>query len=327
MIRSALSVTGWMIRDTFRQSRANGLFWIMLGTSAVFIAVCLSAGVTDKTALRTGVDTPEFLPRDDPQAKKSDLPAVSGQLTLVFGAFRVPLDRDAPTAVRYLQLLLAGGVADTVGIVLALIFTAGFLPRFLESNSIVILLAKPVPRWGLLLGKYVSVLTFIGVQASIFVGGTWFALGVSTGIWDARYLLCVPMLLLHFSIFYSMSVFLAVATRSTMACVFGSVCFWLLCWGMNYGRHFLVLSPEADRISGFLQWSTEIGYWLLPKPTDLGALLFDALDAGKFFAQPFDASLLRAKAAFHPLLSVTASVAFGLLMLAAACREFAVRDW
>ena len=46
---------------------------------------------------------------------------------------------------------------------------------------------------------------------------------------------CIPLLLLQFAIFYSFSVLLAVITRSTVACVFGSVLFWLLAWGINYG--------------------------------------------------------------------------------------------
>ncbi len=44
---------------------------------------------------------------------------------------------------------------------------------------------------------------------------------------------CIPLLLLQFAIFYSFSVLLGVITRSTVACVFGAVLFWLLAWGIN----------------------------------------------------------------------------------------------
>ena len=86
------------------------------------------------------------------------------------------------------------------------------------------LLAKPVPRWLLLAGKFVGVLAFVALQGSLFVGGTWLALGVRTGVWDAAYFLCVPLLLLHFAVFFSFSAMLAVATRSTVACVLGRCC-------------------------------------------------------------------------------------------------------
>ena len=41
---------------------------------------------------------------------------------------------------------LAGVVADTAGVLLALLWTAGFLPTFLEPAAVTVLLAKPAPR-------------------------------------------------------------------------------------------------------------------------------------------------------------------------------------
>ena len=121
------------------------------------------------------------------------------------------------------------------GLLLALVWTAGFVPTFLEPSAASVLLAKPVARWQLLLGKYFGVLTFVGFQVVLFVVLTWLALGVRTHVWNMTYWWCIPLLLLQFAIFYSFSVLLAVITRSTVACVFGSVLFWLLAWGINYG--------------------------------------------------------------------------------------------
>src|SRR5580704_8787430 len=47
---------------------------------------------------------------------------------------------------------------DVAGLLLALLWTAGFLPTFLEPAHASILLAKPTPRWQLLVGKFVGVL-------------------------------------------------------------------------------------------------------------------------------------------------------------------------
>ena len=52
-----------------------------------------------------------------------------------------------------------------------------------------------MPRWSLLAGKFLGVLAFVALQASLFVGGTWLALGLRTGVWDPTYFLCVPILL------------------------------------------------------------------------------------------------------------------------------------
>ena len=92
-------------------------------------------------------------------------------------------------------------------------------------------------------------------------------------------------------VFFGFSLLLAVATRSTVVCVFGSILFWFVCWGMNYGRHTLVLAQKLAPESSFsrsLSFLAEAGYWILPKPADFSFLLFDALDAQGYFRQQFD---------------------------------------
>ncbi len=238
----------WLIRDTFRQSLAYGIFWILLAVSVVTIGVCLSVRIEGAHALAAAGDKPDFLPQSDPDAhdaaklKQSGVAVVGGELTMAFGAIRIPLGRDDRHAVHFVQLLLAGGVADTLGLLLTLIWTAGFLPGFLDGRSVSVLLAKPAPRWLLLVGKYIGVLTFVLFHATLFVGGTWLAIGLRTGIWDAAYLYAIPLLLLHFAVFFSVSLLLAVCTRSTVVCVFGSILFWCIAWGMNYGRNVLEAS-------------------------------------------------------------------------------------
>jgi ABC-type transport system involved in multi-copper enzyme maturation permease subunit len=235
--------------------------------------------------------------------------------------------RDAYDAVRFIQSLLALGVADAGGLLLILIWTAGFLPTFLEPGSASIMLAKPVPRWSLLLGKYLGVLTFVGVNAVLFVAGTWLALGVGTGVWDPTYFWVIPMLLIHFAVFFSFSTLLAVATRSTVACVFGSVLFWTLCWGMNYARHAVVATSDLNAMAGSFSWALEAGYWVLPKPADMGILLVDALKAGNFFVPVLEYHKMQEMGAFHPELSVLSSMAFAAMLLGLSAYEFVTTDY
>ncbi len=324
----------WLIRDTWRQSLASGIFWILLGISAVSVLVCLSIQVDDTTLAPDG-ETADFLPRRDPDSKDaskvagSGVAVASGQLRFAFGAIQMPIARDAHQAVHYLQLILAGGVADTLGLLLALVWTAGFLPTFLEPRSISVLIAKPAPRWCLFLGKYAGVLTFMLMYATVFVGGTWLAIGWRTGVWDTSYLLSVPVLLLHFAIFFSVSALLAVFTRSTVVCVFGSIMFWALAWGMNYGHHALQaatnLMPEGQ-ISSRLSWISSAAYWMLPKPADFGVLLSDALDAGKDFAALPAMSPLDAHSSTM-LMSVVSSLVFAGCVLVASTRKFSRTDY
>jgi hypothetical protein len=224
-------------------------------------------------------------------------------------------------------VVLALGVADGLGLLLILVWTAGFLPAFLDPAAAAVMLAKPVPRWSLLAGKYLGVLAFVAVNAVLFVGGTWLALGLRTGVWDAAYFWCLPLLLAHFAVFFSVSTLLAVATRSPVACVFGSVLFWLLCWGMNYGRHAALAVAGLDNAAGHFLWTLEVGYWVLPKPADLGVVLVDALGAGRYFSPMAEMQAVQAKGAFHPALSLLSSLLFGAVMLALSAYEFVTADY
>jgi hypothetical protein len=330
---TAILTIRWMFHDTLRQALASGVFWLLLGVSVLGTVLCLSAGIDEgPVSLQRPGELPEMLPRNAPAADREKaaqlgVALVRGELTLGFGAIRVPLRRDGEEAVHFLQLLLAGGVADALGILLALVWTAGFLPTFLEPSAASVLLSKPVPRWSILVGKYLGVLAFVGFQATIFVGGTWMALGLRTGVWSLPYLLCIPLLLLHFAIFFSCSALVAVCTRSTVACVFGSVLFWLLCWGLNYGRHAVVATPELQTLSPAFRGLVEITYWTLPKPADLSMVLFDGLQAGNSFSRLFEYQTLQSQGAFCPELSVLSSVVFILAILAIAGRQLQITDY
>ena len=49
----------------------------------------------------------------------------------------------------------------------ALVWTAGFLPDFLQPSAASVLFAKPVPRWTVLLGKYAGVVINPATPASV----------------------------------------------------------------------------------------------------------------------------------------------------------------
>ena len=257
--------------------------------------------------------------------RQSGEAVADGTFSLAFGAVRVAMARDVRKTVHFVQLILAAGVADTLGLLLTLVWTAGFLPAFLAPQSIAVLLAKPVPRWGLLAGKYLGVLAFVLAQAVYFVGGTWLALALRTGVWDAAYLLCIPLLLLQFAVFFGFSLLLAVCFRSTVVCVFGSISFWGICWGINSGRQALMASSAlagCGKFSTLVVRLADVGYWILPKPVDLGCLAFDALGAQAHFRP-----ILEHSGGLSLGLSVLTSLLFTLYILIAAERQFAKMDY
>ncbi|MGD9723023.1 MAG: hypothetical protein AB7O59_17370 [Pirellulales bacterium] len=330
-----LVTIAWLVRDTFRQSVAHGIFGVLLLVSMISIAACLTIEVKGRPTLWQGEESPDFLPRSDADAenaeklKQSGVIVADSQLTLAFGAISVPWARDTAAAVHFLELVLAGGVADTLGVLLTLIWTAGFLPSFLEGRNISVLLAKPAPRWVLLFGKYLGVLLFVLLHASVFVGGTWLAIGIRTGFWDPAYLLAVPLLLLQFSVFFAFSVLLAVWTHNAVVCVFGSILFWCVAWSLNFGRHALMTATDmfsSSVRSSYLSGLIDFGYWTLPKPADMGLLLSESLGASSDFSTLLNAPALHAQG-FSMTLSVLSSAAFGLVVLFVSARMFTAADY
>jgi hypothetical protein len=260
-------------------------------------------------------------------ARHEGVETLAGRMTLAFGAVSIPVSRERRDAVHFLELVLAEGIAGTFGLLLALVWTAGFVPSFLEPGAASVLLAKPLPRWQLLLGKYLGVLAFVAVQVSLFVALTWLALGLRTHVWSLTYWWSIPLLLVQFAIFYSFSILVAVVTRSTVACVFGAALFWCLAWAINYGVVLARGPQEAQYLLPSTVGLTELAYWLFPKPIDTGLILFNVLDAANHFEKPEVFQLLESGHVFSASLSILSSLLFAGVLLAISARHLEATDY
>jgi ABC-type transport system involved in multi-copper enzyme maturation permease subunit len=348
-VRRTLGCLKQLIQDTFRQSLASGICWMMLAVTAICAAFCLSVDVSGDVSLHSDSEPVFFLPEPEAQAvvssagatrevrpplptdpaaaRREGVETISGRMTLGFGVVSFPVSRERSDAVHFMQLILASGIAGTCGLLLTLVWTAGFIPTFLEPSAASVLLAKPIPRWQLLLGKYFGVLAFVSFQLVLFVALTWLALGLRTRIWDLVYWWSVPLLLIQFAIFYSFSVLLAVVTRSTVACVFGCILFWLLAWGINYGSVMARHSPQSQYFPASTVGLAQAAYWITPKPIDAGLILFNALNANEHFEKPSVYKLVEAGEVFSPRLSILSSLVMTGVLLALSSHEFSTADY
>jgi ABC-type transport system involved in multi-copper enzyme maturation permease subunit len=296
------------VRDTFRQALANRVLWVLLGACALVVLFCLSVRITDGQSLRV----PDDIEIDRPH----------GRLSIAFGAWQLPLFRDGRAMVHFLLLTLGEGVFGVIGTLLALVLTAGFVPEFLHAGNATVLLSKPTPRWALLLGRYLGVLALLAAYAGVYVVGTWAALGLSTGFWVNAYLWAMPLFLLQLAAIYSFSAFLGVWTGSNMVCVLGSVVFWLMCWGMNYGHH--VTAAAAADVPQSAAFRAEAGYWILPKPLDASMTLRAAVDGGQ--TEPPLQRFVQT-GAFRPELAILSSLAFIAAMVALSAQQLSDKEY
>lgn len=315
-LSAALSALRWLVWDTFRQSLAAGTFWLFLAATGLCVVFCLGLQFRDPAA----TDVPEL--RFDAGGEIRPL----ARQSYLFGTVQKKSLHGREFHARETLFLLGGLGAQTVGLLLVLTFTAGLLPSFVDPNSALILLAKPIPRWGMLLGKFLGVLVLLAVQIIIFVLATWTAVGVTTGVWPVEYLGTIPTLLLHYGIYFSFSAMLAVTTRNIAACVIGSMIFWLLCWGMNIGRD-AVIAYDLQEFSAASRFLAEVAYWVLPKPADLCAATWNNLHPEALSVRITDFASVQEKGAFHPTLSMAASVAFAAVIVGISGYELETADY
>ncbi len=338
-----------LIQDTFRQARVSGISWLMLALTSICVLVCLSVSVTGDVSLHENDEPDYFLPPHSglaattpppvnrqpalsrsagpEEALRDGVKTIGGRMTIAFGAVSIPVSRDRRGAVHFLELVLAGGIAGTLGLLLALVWTAGFVPSFLEPAAASVMLAKPVGRSQLLLGKYLGVLVFVAFQVMLFVVLTWLALGMRTRVWDTAYFWCIPLLLIQFAIFYSFSVLVAVITRGTAACVLGAVLFWLLAWGINYAKVTARAAPDPQAVSAASLVLADAAYWISPKPIDAGLILFNSLGAQRDFEKPDVFKLVESDHGFSWRKSVLSSILITIVLLALSVHEFKAIDY
>src|SRR5262249_41160616 len=165
------------------------------------------------------------------------LNAGRGYVSMAFGLVRWEQGRDGATEILDLQWRLAMLGAVGLGMLLVLLWSSGFLAELWQPDAASVLLSKPIPRWAILVGKYLGVVAFMALQTTAFVVGTWLALGWKTGYWFPGYLYTIPISVLSFAFLFSFMTLLAVWTRSTVLCLVGTLAFWAVCATVSQTRH------------------------------------------------------------------------------------------
>jgi len=127
-------------------------------------------------------------------------------------------------------------IVGTIGVFVAILVTAAIIPQMFDPGSLNLLLSKPVRRWLLFLSKFCGGCMFILLNAAYLVIGMWLILGLRFGMWDPRILLCIPVYVFMFAIYYTVSALVGLLWRNAIACVGVTVVFWLMCFGVGVSK-------------------------------------------------------------------------------------------
>ena len=237
-----------LIVDSFRESLDRKIFWVMLVISLAVAAAMFGFSFEPN---RINVLFGTW--------------SIESDLFTVGGAIRT--DLIASIIVEW----IADVVLGSVGIFLALIATAGFFPAMMERGGIEVLLSKPFPRWKLVLGKYIGSLTFMAVQAAIFVALTFLVAGFRWNVWLPRYFLVISLMIVMFSYLFSVSTLVAVYTRSTVTVILITMFAWIGFTGVQSMGDYFEMYPELREYRSAYN-GLRVARWIVPKTSDLTLL-------------------------------------------------------
>jgi len=200
----------------------------------------------------------------------------------------------------------------SVGVALALFSTSNLVPRLCVDGWVDLLLAQPITRPTLLLGRATGAVAVVALNVTYLIVGSWMLLRWKTGFGNAGFLLAGAIIVATFAVCYSGMVLVGVVTRNSPVSILAGLFFWL-------SGHIFHLFHAYPAWSTSLRagWQRQMGvfitesiYWTLPKTQGLAEM---AVDAAR--GEPVSVA---------PLLF---SLPFAVGSLALACFWFARRDY
>ncbi len=199
-----------------------------------------------------------------------------------------------------------------VGVVLALFLTSNYVPALAREGWVDLLVAQPVARSTLLLGRALGSVTVVSIGIAYLVGGSWLVLRLKTGLGSMGFLFAGLVILLAYSVCYTAAVLVGIVTRNSP--VSGMIGFMVWIAGhVLYAPHrfpeWRAALPAGWRRSTATAL-TEGLYWLLPKSQGL-----------------WDMAVGAARGEPVSLAPVWYSLPFAFLCLFLACWWFTQRDY
>lgn len=195
--------------------------------------------------------------------------AVDGALASVtlFGKEAQGFEIDMRKLVMGIESALAAALF-TGGLFFSIFATASLVPNMLDKGNIDWLLAKPISRPQLLVGRYLGGLLIVAFNVFYLIGGAWLILSLKTGIWHVPFLISGIMITAIFAVIFAFMVFLGVSLQNSAVAIMGA---YLIMF-------FSPMLFQRDRIYALLsskiyQWLLDGLYFLTPRTFEIGDMV------------------------------------------------------
>ncbi len=134
--------------------------------------------------------------------------------------------------IRILMLYLSGILGVSIGIMV----TSPIIPNMFEPGSIDLLLSKPVSRSILFLSRFAGACSFMLLITSYLILGIWLIAGLRFDLWNSNLILCIPVFIFLFMIYYSVSALAGVIWRNPIVSVVLTLAFWCVCFTLGTAK-------------------------------------------------------------------------------------------
>lgn len=138
--------------------------------------------------------------------------------------------------IKTLLVQVMNFLVGTLGIFVAILVTAPIIPHMFEPGAIDLLLSRPVSRSFLFLAKFLGGCAFIVLNSVYLIAGLWIYVGLRFDIWSNKLLLCVPVFLFLFAIYYSVSALAGVVWRNAVVSIVVAILFWVACFTVGTSK-------------------------------------------------------------------------------------------
>lgn len=133
------------------------------------------------------------------------------------------------------------------GVFISILVTASLVPKTFEAGEISLLLSKPVLRPLLFLTRFLGGCAFTLVNAAFLMVGLWLVVGLRFSVWNPQLLLCVPIYLFLFMIYYAVSATAGAVWRNAILAICLTLVFWFALFLIATARESveqLVIAPN-----------------------------------------------------------------------------------
>ncbi|PSQ97328.1 MAG: hypothetical protein BRD55_03340 [Bacteroidetes bacterium SW_9_63_38] len=182
---------------------------------------------------------------------------------------------------------VVAGAAYWIGILLALFASAGLFADLQAAGRAELLFSKPVHRVTVLTGHILGVWTAVAALVGYLMGGTWLIMSIKSGVWNARFLLSIVIIVGMFAVMYAVMMLVNVWSESTALTLIVAYGLIFLSLVLTAGNE---LTPHLGSVGTAVFWGL---YHILPNFTEVtGIVTTLAKDQPVYSWYPLISSLL-----------------------------------